>query len=603
MSPDTETAYAAGFEKRRQELREAIASRSTIEQHSIWTVHAAMHGSPPAEALERMVERGIREAEGGGGRLEGGPFETMPAMALVCRWGDRLPEKAVSRIRRLFVEGILERGNTENHWLMFYAGTLLAAERWPGEQKMANGLPPSASREEATRWMRGMAARTALFGHHEYDSTWYHLEHLLGWTVVHDYAADAGLREVARSMLDLLVLDMALEYFHGAWAGGHSREGYRMNTLTRLGPVIPLQYLYFGGEEFQPAVHVHPWAAIALESSYRPPAILAEIAWDYARPHAVKKTKAPRTIYRHADREAAPVRKYTWRSRSFALGTTQLGLPGAPAGPIDLTSWDLTWNAPPQQGKIVCNHPYRSPGRFSAFLCDLPQIARRTIGQGKPYLQFPDRLFGASPFERMMQHEGAAIVLYRIPADDEAPYVNVFLPRGLAWIARDGWLLADAGALYVGVRPIGAYRWDEIVESTGNPFMVTQGDMIDGWLLKIEDPDAGLIVEAVESADAGPFASFCRRRAELQPDLLGWPADGRVAVRTTTGHLLEMHYDGPHRVDGTTIDYDAWPLYEAPWVHARLGTGKIALEREGRKHVIELPVVPPESLLPMRVIG
>ncbi len=107
----------------------------------------------------------------------------------------------------------------------------------------------------------------------------------------------------------------------------------------------------------------------------------------------------------------------------------------------------------------------------------------------------------------------------------------------------------------------------------------------------------------MEAGEAGSFESFCRKRSELQPDLLGWPADGRVAVRTTTGHLLDLCFDGPHRVDGVPIDYDAWPLYEAPWVHAEMGTGKIAIEREGRRHLIELPVVPRDQLLPMRVIG
>lgn len=603
MSSDTDNAYAAGYEKRRRELRDAIASRLTVEQHSIWSIHAAMRAAPPAEALNRIVERGIREVEGGAGELAGGPFETLPAMALLCRWQSKLPPEAVARIKRLFVGGVQERGNTENHWLMFYVGNLLAAERWSEEDALWNGLSPTAIREEATRWLRGMIERTALYGHHEYDSTWYHLEHLLGWIVLSDHAADASLRDEARKMLDLLVLDMALEYFHGAWAGGHSREGYRMNTQTRLGPVIPLQYLYFGGEEFQPEVHVHPWAAIALESGYRPPAMLADIAWDYATPHAVKKTRAPRTIYRHANRDAAPVRKYTWRSPSFALGTTQLGLPGAPAGPIDLTSWDLSWNAPNQQGKLVCNHPYRSPGRFSAFLCDLPQISRRTIGQGKPYLQFPDRLFGASPFERMMQHQGTAIVLYRIPPDDEAPYVNVFLPRGLAWVERGRWLMADAGKLFIAVWVIGAYRWDEIVETSGNPFMVTQGDLVDGWLLKVETLDCGLILEAVESAEAGSFTAFCDRRAALVPELHGWPADGRVAVQTTTGHRLQMSYDGPHLVDGEPIDYDAWPLYEAPWAKAAVGTGRIHLKRSGTSHDLDFRVDPSGPHLPMRVIG
>jgi hypothetical protein len=213
-----------------------------------------------------------------------------------------------------------------------------------------------------------------------------------------------------------------------------------------------------------------------LESDYRPPAILAEIAWDYSQPHVVKKAKAPRAIYRHADWDAGAVRKYTYRSWSFALGAMQLGLPGTSAGPIALTPWDFTWNAPPQQGNIVSNHPYRDTLRFSTFLCDHPKIPGGRSVRASPTCSTRTGCSGASPFERMMQHEGAAIVLYRIPAVDEAPYVNVFLPHGLRWIARDGRLLADAGTLYVGVRPIGAYRWDEIVASVGNPL---HGDRYD----------------------------------------------------------------------------------------------------------------------------
>ena len=84
-------------------------------------------------------------------------------------------------------------------------------------------------------------------------------------------------------------------------------------------------------------------------------------------------------------------------------------------------SWDLTWAGEKHQAKITCNHPFQGPERFSAFLGPHPLNARRAISSDKPYLQSADRLFGASPFERIVQYEGAVLVVYRIPEDDEAP--------------------------------------------------------------------------------------------------------------------------------------------------------------------------------------
>ncbi len=561
----------------------------------MWDLPAVLDKDPGEKHIDGVVERGLS------GTLLGGPFEILPSMALYCGWSDRLPDAARTRIRDFFLKGIQERGNTENHWLMYYTGNLLAAERFHDEPRMWNGLPPRAVAAEAKRWLLGMIDRTARIGHHEYDSTGYHIEHVASWLVLQEHSQDEEIRKQARKMLTLLILDMALEFYDGAWAGGHSREGYRMNTWTRLGPIMPVQYLYFGGE-FDEKRHSHGWATSSLFTSYRPPEVLSRIAWDY-RPHAVRKTKAPRNIYRHVCRDAGPVRKYTYRSHSFALGTTQLGLPGPPAGPIDLVSWDLTWIAPDHQGTVVCNHPYRSPRRFSAFLWDLPQVARRTIGGGKPYLQQPDRLFGASPYERMMQHENAVIVAYDIPPEDEAPYVNLFLPRTLAWHERQGWLFADAGGFLLGLWIVGPYRWEEIKESTSSMYMVADGDLIDGWMLRVESLHAGLILEAVEKREVPDLAEYTDTRTARPPDLLQWPAGGAISLRTLSGHDLQMHYHGPHLVDGREINYDACPLYDGPGITAPLGTGRISIHREDGEMDLDFQVDPRRPLQPMRVIG
>jgi hypothetical protein len=203
----------------------------------------------------------------------------------------------------------------------------------------------------------------------------------------------------------------------------------------------------------------------------------------------------------------------------------------------------------------------------------------------------------------MMQHEGAALIVYRIPADDEAPFVNVFLPNGVSWVERRGWLLGDLGRFHVGVRPIGAYAWERIRESRNDAIMVVEGDLIDGWMLRIHDLDAGLAIEAVEADDVTSFESFCERRSATDVDLSAWPKVGRVGLTTLSGRKLSLEYDGTHSVDGVAIDYASWPLYEAPGVSAALNTGKVSFSRGGERLEVDFGVDPETPLPPMRVIG
>ena len=58
-----------------------------------------------------------------------------------------------------------------------------------------------------------------------------------------------------------------------------------------------------------------------------------------------------------------------------------------------------------------------------------------------------------------------------------------------------------------------------------------------------------------------------------------------------------------HRVDGEAIDYDAWPLYEAPGVEGPLGLGRVTLGHDGEELVLDFGVDPDRPLQPMRVIG
>ena len=521
-----------------------------------------------------------------------GCFDTFGAMFLLCRWQDDMTEPARQHIKKVMTGNIHGRGNTENHWLMHYTAQLLAAERFVDVDVWWNGLPREVFLAEAKRWILGTIDRTARIGHHEYDSTDYHGWHVLPMIALADHAQDETIRHQAGSMATLLIADMALEYFKGGWAGGHAREGYRENTWTAVGCAAALLYLYFGGPTFGP-MQAQQQMAPALTSFYQPPAILAAIANDRSKPRVVKKTKAPRNIYRHVHADAKPVYKTTYTSRSFALGTTQTGLPGAPAGPIDLVSWDLTWEGPKHEAKIVSCHPYVDPGRFSAFLSELPQDIGRTVPAAKPYLQFPDRLYGASPYERMMQHESSAIILYRIPVDDQHPYVNVYLPRSTTWRQQDDLLFGDAGAFFVTLRLIGEARWDSVHDA----------DFINGWILRLRGDNVGLVIEASEKEGHDDLDAFVSACSEGSVDLSEWATGNKVGYTTRTGDRLEMTYDGEHMINGEPIDYTRWKLYEAPEATAEMASGIIQFNHAGESLTLDFEVDPAREMIPMRVIG
>jgi hypothetical protein len=521
-----------------------------------------------------------------------GCFDTFGAMFLLCRWQDDMTEPARQHIKKVMTGNIHGRGNTENHWLMHYTAQLLAAERFVDVDVWWNGLPREVFLAEAKRWILGTIDRTARIGHHEYDSTDYHGWHVLPMIALADHAQDETIRHQAGSMATLLIADMALEYFKGGWAGGHAREGYRENTWTAVGCAAALLYLYFGGPTFGP-MQAQQQMAPALTSFYQPPAILAAIANDRSKPRVVKKTKAPRNIYRHVHADAKPVYKTTYTSRSFALGTTQTGLPGAPAGPIDLVSWDLTWEGPKHEAKIVSCHPYVDPGRFSAFLSELPQDIGRTVPAAKPYLQFPDRLYGASPYERMMQHESSAIILYRIPVDDQHPYVNVYLPRSTTWRQQDDLLFGDAGAFFVTLRLIGEARWDSVHDA----------DFINGWILRLRGDNVGLVIEASEKEGHDDIDAFVSACSEGSVDLSEWATGNKVGYTTRTGDRLEMTYDGEHMINGEPIDYTRWKLYEAPEATAEMASGIIQFNHAGESLTLDFEVDPAREMIPMRVIG
>ncbi len=74
-------------------------------------------------------------------------------------------------------------------------------------------------------------------------------------------------------------------------------------------------------------------------------------------------------------------------------------------------------------------------------------------------------------------------------------------------------------------------------------------------------------------------------------------------MKTLDGNCMEMVYDGPHRVNDEAIDYDSYPLYEAPGVDAPAGTGRMTFRRGDHELRLNFGIDPDKPLMPIRVIG
>ena len=127
---------------------------------------------------------------------------------------------------------------------------------------------------------------------------------------------------------------------------------------------------------------------------------------------------------------------------------------------------------------------------------------------------------------------------------------------------------------------------------------------LDGHL---DGPDTGLDLEASE-ASRSDFAAFCDAR--VQASLAGWPDDNRVVVNTTTGDSLQMEYGhgpdrqpGAHLVNHQQVDYEAYPLYDAPGVVADLNTGRMRFSHGKTSLALDFGIDPDSKPIPMRVIG
>jgi hypothetical protein len=504
----------------------------------------------------------------------GDMFWMFPVTAIAYLDQGQLSPEARQALRRAWRTYMPFRGDTENHWLLYYASLYLMAQKWPNEpgETWFSGKSSAENFREADSWIRSWVDLTTTRGQGEYDCTHYLGVFLLPMSYLAAWAEDPQMKKRAQLMIEYLMADYAAENLDGLYVGAHARTDDRQVVEKWGGVSSDFGWLLFGlGYPLEP--HAGYALYYSLASAYEPPPILQRIAADRSRPYTHRERKRTRDRWRYHDERHGPVYKTTYLRREYAVGSDQGGV----LQPVQQHSWDITWAVPDPRGvhnTFFTVHPSSSLFELQTYFTMGPDAVTEVVVRTKRTYDSPDKLLGGSPHERIFQDEDTVLVLYDIPPGTRFPHVNGFFSKDLALVEEhpSGWIFARGGDAWIACRPLQPYFWKPI-EGGGrrlfSPYLKN-----------------GFVVQAAPVSEYPSLAAFQKAILALPLRLRTDPVPA-VAFRSLRGRNLEFAYDAEPAIDGRPRDLAAWPLFGGPFLNAPVDSRMLKLSHGGVERVLD----------------
>jgi len=558
---------AQDYEQRRRRLIEkmARAEDEKLHYHSIAARLWLREGVPAAERrLRQLLE----------GDVTGDMFWMFPVTAIAYLDRGQLSEPARELLRKSWKTYYPFRGDTENHWLLYYTSMYLMAQMWPemGGEGWFNGKSSKENFEEARRWIESWVKLTTTKGQGEYDCTHYIGVYLLPLSYLAAWAEDPRMKKQASMMIEWIAADFAVESLDGIYVGAHARTDDRQVVEKWRGVSADFAWLLFGqGKETPPFGGYSLYYALA--DGPAPPEILRRIATDRSRPYTHLEKKRTRNRWRFHDELHGQVFKTTYMTRDYAVSSDQGGV----LQPVQQHSWDVTWRVDDPEGvhnTLFSLHPYSGMVELEAYFTFSPDFGTEAVWRSKTTYDSPDKLLGGSPYERIAQSEDAVIALYDIAPGTRFPHINGFFSKDLAELTEDasGWIFCRGGRTWIAYRPLAPYAWKPI-EGGGkrlfSPYLKN-----------------GTVVQAA-SVDEFPTLEAFRKAIRALPLEYKLEPEPRVTFRTLRGKTIEFTYGQTPRVDGKPLDHANWPAFGGPFVHGKAGEPRLEMTHGGLRRVLD----------------
>ena len=572
--------YLKEFEKRKAWL---IAKYDTLTRPN-YTAIAARYATGNDVALaDKMFLELLKHPKGA-------MFWMFPVTGCYFAGKDKMADEVKQALRHAWKTYAPARGDTENHWAMWYSTLLLMSEQWPDlpGSEWFSGKSSEENFQEAKEYLFEWARITTTIGQGEFDSPDYILEYLIPMTMLAGYAQDPEVKQLGTMMTDYIFADFAAEHLDQQYIGGYSRIYERGLMRPKKSASSVFAYIYFlSGDPC-----AHGWVIYPALSSYTLPEIIYHIANDRSKPYVHKERKRVRNIIRYGTERNPAVYKYDYITKDYGIGSLQGGI----LQPIQQHTWGVRYTYGKPFSTIFGLHPFWSVYEIAMFFPEEIKTSMAGIIASKTTYNNPDKWTGGSPFERIFQHKNTLIALYDIPVGTTSEHIDGFFPANLEKriIDESGWIICKAGDTYVGWYPLQPGEWSEEYEAKKQAFnTTTTAKKVEGaepprnYRFRSHELQNGYIVEVRSRDEIGSFEKF---RKELPLHIPEAVLDsGKVSVRykTLNGDVMEFAFPNMRKLNGEKVDLTKTKLFEGPFLHAEVGSQKLTMTYKNEKMILD----------------
>lgn len=476
----------------------------------------------------------------------------------------QLTPQALADMRHAWKTYFPYRGDTENHWLLYYASLYIASQNEP-DAEWFTGKTSRENMQEAKDYVKHWANLTLAKGQGEYDCTHYIGVYMLPLAYLAGWSKDPELKQLSTMMLEYIAADMAHELLDGGvYVGSHARTDDVQVLEKYLGVSSNVAWLLYdlGPREKEP-LQPHYMTFYALSSPWEPPPVLRKIATDRSKAYLVREKKRTRNRWRFHDDKHGLVYKTTYMTPNYAVSSDQGGV----LQPIQQHSWDVTWRVDDPRGvhnTLFTTHPYSSSHELQTYFTPMPDYFLDEVLRSKKTYDSPDKWIGGSPYEQILQDQDTVIALYDIPEGTRFPHIHGFFSKDLLQLKEDpsGWIFAQGGDTYIAYFPLAPYVWKTLASGDRELFSPYRQN--------------GAIVQAADKSEFTSFDEFQAkiRALKLKRALLS------VDFTTLRGKRLQFTY-------GQNIDRANWPMFDSPFLTQSPGSKKLELRHGNLRRVLD----------------
>ncbi|MCI0691741.1 hypothetical protein L0337_06990 [candidate division KSB1 bacterium] len=481
---------------------------------------------------------------------------------------DKMSPEVKAAMRQAWKTYAPYRGDTENHWCMYYASLFLATEQWPNlpGSEWYNGKSSDENREEAKAYLIHWIKITTTIGQGEFDSPDYLPEYAVPMLFLAQFAQDAEMKQRGAMMADYLHADFAAEHLAGQYIGGFSRIYQPAVYKPLLSPASAYAYLYFNaGDPSQSG-----WVLFPALSNYRLPEIIYDIATDRSQSYIHQERKRVRNVIRFGSEKNPPVYKYTYMTKDYGLSSLHGGI----LQPIQQHTWSVRFTSGKPYTTIFGLHPYWSGTELGMFFPEEIKTMIADVVSSKGTYNKEDKWTGSSPYERTFQHKNTLLVLYDIAPGTTTEHIDGFFPKNLEQriVDASGWIFCKAGDTYAGWYPLQESEWKEEEEN---------------WRLRSHKLQNGYVVEVRSQTEIGSFENFQAKLRSHLPKAQMQPNGVSVDYTTLDGAKMYFAFPEMRQLNGKPIDLTKYKLFEGPFLNAEVGSEKLTMTYKNKRRVLD----------------